>query len=432
MLTGIPKYLRNLKGLISTPAQIDSTVLLNELGSYYSNVSKYVSNKGYRLNTDGSLLSDSNWTVSDYIDVKVGDIVEGYTYQTSRVAIATYDTNKTLIATYFSDTLIESTYYKKTLTINDSNVKYVRMGGSQALYHVYVPRKKTILENSKITNTLVKKDYISTSAIFFTVSVNQNFQDVTNTADTVQDSESFLSVYCAMYLPTSYQAFGKKSKIAVCMHGAGGMVTATSSGELSAFSSLLDEGYVIFDVNGSNNNYTTHSDHMSSPRALEAYNKAFEYIKENYNVEDTLYVHGHSMGGLTALNFANRFPNKVKVLGLVCPVTDLYNQAWLNPWFGTTKQQLAIEHNFVDKTGATWESAKVVGFNPIENNIQSIPIKIWHGDADTTVNISGSQALITRLKNNGVMAYLRTVTGMGHTHVNINVNKEQTMWFNRF
>lgn len=299
-----------------------------------------------------------------------------------------------------------------------------------------------LADNIEVSN--VSKKYLpyESEAIRFTVDVNQNFADTTNTANSVQDGETFKQTYAALYLPKTYTTTGKQTPLAICAHGAGGLMTATSAGELATIASVFtDAGYAVFDINGSNNDYTEHADHMGSPRAIQAYLKAYNYIIENYNVDKRLFVHGGSMGGLTMLNFTNQNRDIVRCLSLFFPVTDLYNQAWLKPWFGTTRKQIAIEYNFNDKTGATYEADKVVGYNPILANsvtiadkqykFWNIPTKIQHGTADNTVLLSGSQAIAQAIKNAGGVVDLRILDGVGHANNSV-MNQEMILFMNRY
>lgn len=277
--------------------------------------------------------------------------------------------------------------------------------------------------------------------IFFNVQVNQNFADNVSIANQIQDVENFADVACVLRLPPTYTPTGTPTKLCMWAHGAGGKVTETSAGELEqATSYMLPAGYALFDVNGSNNNYTTYADHMGGPRVISAYIKAYQYIVDHYNVDPYIYVHGHSMGGLTALNFAQHNRGIVRCLALVHPVTDLKGQAWEHPWFGTTKQQIATEYNFDDKTGATFEDDKLVGYDPITTNafdlddahkiINPVPIKIWHGNADTTVSLAGSQVYVDAVKATGGDATLRTVDGIPHK-ITPAMLSEIVMWLNR-
>lgn len=295
--------------------------------------------------------------------------------------------------------------------------------------------------------TLKFKEYQSGS-IFFTVPVNQVFDDCINTAQsTMQDSETFENVPCVLELPTNYTPNGDPVTLVMTAHGAGGTVTSTDGGEISNKRYLLDGGFAIFDVNGgsikSGDGTSTFGEHMGASRALQAYRKAYEWIRKNYNINPQILVHGGSMGGLTALNFVLHCPSIVKACSAFFPVTDLYNQAWLHPWLsgGTTLRSVAKEYNFNDKTGTTWEGDKVIGYNPINNNSVVIgdaryntfpvPLKIWHGTADTAVDIVNTRIYVQALKNGGSIVSLREVSNQGHTF-NDTMNQENLMWLKRW
>lgn len=323
------------------------------------------------------------------------------------------------------------TYFKGSLEID---------GQSYLIKNdLYTEANQYYLQKQSFGN--VYKPY-SEGYIYFTVSVNQNFENNVDMSSQIQDSENMADVYCALRLPKSYSPTGKSVPIVMFCHGAGGMVTSNNAGELYNADKLVEGGYAVFDVNGSNNYYTEHSDHMGGPRVIEAYKKAFKYIKQNYNVEDRLFVHGHSMGGLTALNFAVYNAGIVKAVGVYYPVTDLYKQAWLSPWFGIeTKIALAREYNFDDKSGNTYESDKLIGYNPINNNAVNVgdhqynlfpvPLKIWHGNTDIAVSLSCTQQYVENIKNAGGRVHLRIVDNMGHDH-NDMLHTEELMWFNRW
>ena len=354
----------------------------------------------------------------------------------------------------FNNQTVPTVYYQKNLKIEINGVTYypnfqkmtTEMGEIVDVSDVeyldsQLVTRKTLSEYISETTESRFLPY-SPNYIFFKVKVNQNFANNKSTTSNVQDLENLADVSCALKLPASYTQTGKPVPLVMFAHGAGGQVTGNDAGELTHASDLVSAGYAVYDVNGSNDNYVDNSDHMGSSRALSAYLKAYEWIKSNYNVTEHLFVHGHSMGGLTALNFAVANPWLVRSVGVYYPVTDLYNQAWLKPWFGnSTKVSLAREYNFSDKTGATYEADKLVGFNPIENNTFSnetgkvtifpAPLKIWHGTADTAVSISGTQALVNQIKSGGGKVEFRTLTGVDHTPTTT-MKTEEVMWFNRF
>lgn len=272
----------------------------------------------------------------------------------------------------------------------------------------------------------------SNQTVYFTVPVNQTFPDDEGISTNVQDSINNANVQCVLKLPPNYTVDGDPVPVIMCAHGTSGWVSANDyQAQFNRWDSFREDGYAIFDVNGgmpfdSANSYMA-GQNVGGPRAVEAYYKAFQYIKTKYNVQDSLFVGGFSMGGLAALNLANRYPEIVRCIGLCYPVTALYNQAWLHPWRtgtgnGSTKSCIAREYNFASVS--TWEENKTIGFNP-ENNkhieinsnkycFLSSPIKIWHGNADTTVDYTYSVSLINNIKNAGGVAEMRIVNGAGH------------------
>lgn len=294
-----------------------------------------------------------------------------------------------------------------------------------------------------------KKDY-TPDLIHFQVEVNQNFADVEDDTAVLQDSESFAPVNCVLKLPTNYTPNGKPTKLIMFAHGAGSLITGN---EISYWNPIVqplwDNGYAVFDVNGSNNNYTTYADNMGSPRTISAYRKALQYIVENYNVEDKIYLMGVSMGGLVALNFVQQYPELVNVIGLMNPITAMYKAAWLHPWYGVdanwpngrTHTMIAREFNFDDQSGATYEADKVQGYDPLLNhsvvvganrhNFLPCSIKIWHGENDTTALEENIVELVTALKNAGINAVLRNMAGVSHNTTQV-MYEEIAMWFNRF
>lgn len=409
-------------------------------------------NDGYRLNNDGTEIEDADWSCTDFIRVDQILKIVGYAYGTDRVTISTYDKNKQLIKNYFGDIQEGELFYRTELTLTPKDAYYVRAVDSKK-YNLLVTVSynlsddnvhEMILEDiyniKEQVTKLAKYEECKTKVVYFTVQVNQCFPDNNSLENVVVDDEEMADVSCALVLPDSYSAYGKPTKIAVVMHGAGGKVTDSSIGEMTLFNKLVDAGYAMFDVNGCNNEY---SDHMGGPRAISAYVKAFEWIKSHYNVEDKMYVHGHSMGGLTALNLMYHHPSLCKVLGLFYPVINL-QAAWERPWFPGdegTRFAMARDYNFDDKTGNTFENDKIIGFNPIENNSIIInderysfincPMKIWHGLADNTILIENTEQMVSNiLRANGYCEF-RKIESLAHDVTDVIVN-EMILWFNRF
>ena len=378
--------------------------------------------KDCRLLADGSVDTNRvNWAVSDFIEIKKGTIVTGYCIS-SGIAIAIYDKNKKFVIAYNPD-MGSGDVLSKTLNLSLYEGYYVRLQSNTTLNQIAnYTYNGTIKDDIKelLESSVNNKLPYQSGNIYFSVKVNQNFP-TNGTTQTSEDSENLVDIPCVLKLPTTYNPSGTPTKLIMTCHGAGGSVTNNSISAAGGHDCIINGGYAWFDVNGS----SVTSEHMSGIRTLEAYKKAYDYIIENYNIEPHILVHGRSMGGLTALNFTYHFPSIVSACACVYPVTDLYNQAWLRPWSSTCKQNMAIEYNFNDKTGNTFEEDKVIGFNPIKNNTITIadnnytnfpvPLKIWHGLADTTVRIDESRKLVSAIKNYGGRASIREIEGMAHT-----------------
>lgn len=394
--------------------------------------------KDCRLLADGSVDTNRvNWAVSDFIEIKKGTIVTGYCISIG-IAIAIYDKNKKFVIAYNPDTG-SGDVLSKTLNLSLYEGYYVRLQSNTTLNQIAnYTYNGTIKDDIKelLESSVNNKLPYQSGNIYFSVKVNQNFP-TNGTTQTCEDTETLADIPCVLKLPATYTQNGTPTKLIMTCHGAGGSVSNNSISSAGGHDCIINGGFAWFDVNGSCDN----SEHMSGIRALEAYKKAYDYIIKNYNIDPIILVHGRSMGGLTALNFTYHFPSIVSACACVYPVTDLYNQAWLRPWSSTCKQNMAIEYNFNDKTGNTFEEDKVIGFNPIKNNTFTIsdnsytnfpvPLKIWHGLADTTVRIDESRKLVSAIKNYGGRASIREIEGMTHTLSNWLWN-ETFIWLKRY
>ena len=273
---------------------------------------------------------------------------------------------------------------------------------------------------------------------FFKTYCNTEFANYSDTTSDFQDKVTISLINACLRLPKTYTANGKPTPIVMCAHGYSSVI-GTSSGSNGTFdyrsSELVKNGYAVFDVDGYNS--------MGNPRQIESYANAYKYIVTHFNVEKELFVHGESMGGLVALNFANRYPYMVKAVSLFYPVIDLKEQAFEMSWTGSVSDNaktVAMKYGFSDTTGETWESDKVAGYNPMENRTMVIndvrytmfpcPIHICHGSADGIAN-GYAKKYIDAIKNCGIDASLRIVDGLGHATTDYML-REEVFFYNRY
>ena len=171
---------------------------------------------------------------------------------------------------------------------------------------------------------------------------------------------------------------------------------------------------------------------------------AYLYILKHYNIEQKIFVAGLSMGGLSSTNFISKYPEIVLAQGLFSPVLDLYSQAWKHPWLPTTRQAIANVCEFNDKSGKTWESEKVAGWNPMLRNMTPgiketfktypVPVKIWHGIDDPIVQEKFSRDFQKYILKSGGSCDLHELDSRDHglSCGNPMINHELVLYFRRF
>ena len=286
------------------------------------------------------------------------------------------------------------------------------------------------------------------------------------------------NVDCVLGLPTSYTNDGKPTKLIFMHHGQSGTVSADNETwypESSVWPNFVNEylnaGYAVFDVNGSgayNGDADTDANHQDygCPNAIQAVYKAYAYIINNYNIDPHIFVHGSSMGAVLAYSFAKAHSNIVDAIGLFSPALlflsatgqsdlsqDSLNAIALNYGYSSTAEMVSDGYKnllqcspfitFVDSNGTIVE--KPYSYNWVDNyeadslsikcNDITIPIKIWCGSADTSVNPKNGEALTKALKNTWRTSYFREIQGANHSAglgANATVRTEAVLWFNRF
>jgi dipeptidyl aminopeptidase/acylaminoacyl peptidase len=277
--------------------------------------------------------------------------------------------------------------------------------------------------------------------IHFTVRINLKFPEERSRALRIADSDSAYYDQVVLKLPENYFDTGAPVRLVYVAHGAGGGVTDTSWAwnRYSITDSLLVNGYACFDVNGGSS-----VENMGGSWVIQSAFKAYEYIRKHYNVYDKIFAFGGSMGGLSSTNFINKHSDIVLAHAMYSPVLDVYEQAWNNPWFITTRRAIAGAYNFADKSGKTWEPEKVIGWNPLFFNvfnngtdtfkIYPVPVKIWHGINDPAAKINSSRKFQRYIQKAGGYCELRELDSGDHglSCGNAFMNRELLLFFKRY
>ena len=286
--------------------------------------------------------------------------------------------------------------------------------------------------------------------IFFTVKYN-HYRDVSTSASLeMRDREEIRECECVLCLPENYDPQGEETPLILSFHGATGRVCAEDgrTGGVYLAEECLDHGYAVMDVCGSEKHGTT----MGCPEHLFAAYKAYRYAVKHYNLSRQLLLAGSSMGGHTAMNFANMFPSIVVAAGIFCPrlnmdgvmVGDHY---CIGTWDKTAPlKNLPSSRDLVRDLfhfpGGEWCEENTVGFNPYRTRsfvnaagervvIPPCPVKIWQGTADEAVDPVMTEEYYRSIRRSGSYAELCLLEGVRHEVVPV-MQKELLLWFNRF
>jgi len=121
------------------------------------------------------------------------------------------------------------------------------------------------------------------------------------------------------------------------------------------------------------------------------------------NVQERLPLLGFSMGGLGALMFAARHPEKTGRVAEFFGITDL--------------ERFFRDGKYPEILGRL-SAAERADRAPVRKTAQyrDIPILILHGDRDETVDISHSERLYAALKGQGIPVRFEVIPGYGHTN----------------
>ena len=191
-----------------------------------------------------------------------------------------------------------------------------------------------------------------------------------------------------MYVPTSYNG-SKAYPLIVALHGLGGTEDAFFDGYNKALPPLAEShGYIVaaplgYRVDGSygwglgtppSDPNTRRTQELSEQDVMQV----LQRVRQQYKIDDArIYLLGHSMGGIGTWKLAPKYP-------------DVW--AAIAPFSGN-------------------------GAPDTLERIRTVPEIVVHGDNDPTVNVSGSRAMVARLKELGTDVKYIEVPGGLHSDV---------------
>lgn len=287
--------------------------------------------------------------------------------------------------------------------------------------------------------------------VYFNVRYNHHRDLCTDTTQEVADKEEWAECRAVLCLPDSYSETGEKTQLIIACHGAGTIVDRENlfAGGLGGALACIDAGYAALDIDGSDPCGLT----KGCPEHIFALWRAYKYAIKHFNLTEKVLVHGNSMGGMTATNFACTFPSVCLALGLYYPRLNVKSFVTADGHFclggwdkttpgleGKTTRDRTAEYFHMD--GGEWNEERIIGFEPYNNRsftnsdgekvvIPPCPIKIWHGTADTIVDPVVSQEYVKAVRRGGGYIELRMIEGIGHKTID-SMREELRMWFDRF
>jgi hypothetical protein len=317
----------------------------------------------------------------------------------------------------------------------------------------------------------------------FSYSINTvNPATTDNSVSASVDNESNATDWAVLMLPTSYDPSGDPVRLVIGCHGGGGTVTSTGSQTESytIYKYLVANGYAVMDVGGNPQSYAEANSIdwyrvMGNHFAVNSYEKAYNYIIDNFNIaQDGVMLTGGSNGGLTSNNIYAHSGIPIKAMAGMSALVSMAD-AWAIPTgamsgglfssyqnraniikiYGMTPVTTQAELN-----AATIEADKIKGFDPYNYNtfkdfngnyckIHTVPYKLWQPIDDPVISITTAREFVSRIKNAGGYAILREMASGGHapetagsiigtfTYFGSTINlyppmHELKLWFDRF
>ena len=284
--------------------------------------------------------------------------------------------------------------------------------------------------------------------IFFKVGFN-NFRDVSReSVNEVRDREEWDECEAVLCLPDSYSDDGEPTPLILSCHGAGNTVSESDGkmGGLGYASECIRAGFAALDISGSADHGLT----LGCPEHVFALYKAYRYAIKNYNLTERVFLAGHSMGGGTAVNFANTFPSLAIALAIMNPGLSFHDvrvgdHVCRNPWDRKIKGEYkyrGLIKQYFRFPDDEFHPELISGFEPYRSRsfvnsegdrvvLPPCPVKIWQGADDMTVDPVLSREYYDSIRRAGCYAELHILDGVAHKVVDT-MKKELHLWFERF
>ena len=193
----------------------------------------------------------------------------------------------------------------------------------------------------------------------------------------------------------------------VFLHGAGGSLQGynLSRPQYAKIRQALSEhgAYVVVPALGGL--------HFMNDEAKESLTHLIDQVLADYQIDrNRVHLMGTSMGAGSALAYAVNFPDRVRSVCAIMPMTDFGEWAVQSPKYG---ERLKVAYG-----GTMKEKPEAYDRNSALKNadaLAKIPVLLVHGTADKTVPVSHSEKLAAILKAKGYRCTFIRVEDAGHS-----------------
>ena len=280
----------------------------------------------------------------------------------------------------------------------------------------------------------------------FYVRTNLAWPDTDSTAVDTGEIEDNVNVMGILRLPYTYKQKGNPVPLIMLCHGASAHVSDTywyntGSNITTLVNAFESAGYAVFDVDNTRGVAGGYPDWGGLP-LMTAYIHAWEYIKQNYNVESKLYIYSMSMGTCAALNMMKWYPGEIVASIMSAPrpfCKYRYNTLADEEYKAQMAEAFGLGQDGV------WDTDRLRGFDHYDNIIEIDgikyvpekfpPCKVMVGKSDSSF-LEETREYYQALGNSCNYVNYREVTGADHTTMTFltdpALRAEAVSWFNRF
>ena len=280
-------------------------------------------------------------------------------------------------------------------------------------------------------------------------------------------------------LPYGFNRDGHRYPIASIFHGTSGIVTSeTFSYKLRTEIPVTDnnisvhmreQGFIVFDINGYGISQMINAGdipnprlHWGCPRVVELVKKAYDILRTVFHGQEKMAILGQSMGGAISKSYVWTYPDDVRCVALNAPSELGFtirgelsesvlakNVAWSWGYPDVQSMNNDNKERFIGYGGlftprridadgnlkaTTVNGITVAELRDMDNihfldNYALPPMKIWHGDADTNVDVIYTKRLVDTLRRGGNKCTFRLCPGQPHNLYSVPYVMEETIAF---